>query len=904
MENSWQENVKKAFEGFNNELSELNKVSIENINRKNVLRILKDFFLAKDKENISSTKIDVFENKFKEFVVDIIEKIFEEKNLRISLFLQKNKYFSYGFYLFIDNHHKDLKDFKFSNQNLIFLSLINYFSENTWDFYENERAIKLLLKYYPLTQLSKKDKEKFINTIYTHISYAGEPSDLGFAYNGISLISKYIKNLPTEDIKRILSRYEIFKLINNKVYRKQVFTIIKYSKIQNKEEYKFLCIDSLIIQNIINKVLFEKYKDSDSIKYYITDEKILDKEITIFENYKENSFSYWKIEEERIEKIFIKDDEILVKVLLNESKICLYNKHRVLKLDFNQNDWLMNDYFSVERENKLVHFISESDISITAPKNKLSFSLLYLKNYKGVQEQTINFDHSYYYDKNSKEVNGINNNGLIKNFYSKKINSLTCIVGKNGMGKTSTIDFLNNVFFKMINLINEGQINCENGIIQMKDKRDNLLNNPDCGFLVIVKLNDKNYFLSNDKNLKIPDSLNIHPWEIGLYKSNNELSKVIYFSNMLSTNQEELIKEVKKSDNFKKSERIQSLVNFRKVDYSETSSFLKKRHAIFLKEKDSDAVLYDKELCYQLVFLKHLFESNKFEKYKLKNCENLQIINVDNELDKTKLTLNKLNEIFNDPEVLKDYLQYNMKIIYFSSGEYARFSFFSKFFWFLIGAKKYKPYFDQTIDLNFIDSIEYLEDKETSLIFIDEGELYYHPEWQRNYIFDLIKMIDETDIDIKLQIVLTTNSPFMISDILNQDISYLPKIRPSNDKTFGQNIHTLLKENFFMDNTIGEFSKNLINKILSWISPENVFSKMNSLEDLSQYEIEVSDEVEVYIKIKKLIEEIGEPVYREMLLRALNASKWGSKAQRISELNDKKREIEIELEQIKNGDLN
>ena len=108
------------------------------------------------------------------------------------------------------------------------------------------------------------------------------------------------------------------------------------------------------------------------------------------------------------------------------------------------------------------------------------------------------------------------------------------------------------------------------------------------------------------------------------------------------------------------------------------------------------------------------------------------------------------------------------KLDYFSSGQYAKFSFLAKFYWFIEGYTKYSQYFESLLGKNVFSSDEALLKGETALIFIDEGEIYYHPEWQRSYIKILVEMIHNTSINSKLQVVITTNSPFIISDILTR----------------------------------------------------------------------------------------------------------------------------------------
>ncbi|WP_300687160.1 hypothetical protein [Chryseobacterium sp.] len=86
-------------------------------------------------------------------------------------------------------------------------------------------------------------------------------------------------------------------------------------------------------------------------------------------------------------------------------------------------------------------------------------------------------------------------------------------------------------------------------------------------------------------------------------------------------------------------------------------------------------------------------------------------------------------------------------------------------------------------------------------IILDEIELYYHPDWQRNYVKDLlssIRKIPHNSIkNIKgINITFLTHSPFILSDIANTNVLKLKNgfPQPFNDseETFGANINDIL----------------------------------------------------------------------------------------------------------------
>ena len=131
--------------------------------------------------------------------------------------------------------------------------------------------------------------------------------------------------------------------------------------------------------------------------------------------------------------------------------------------------------------------------------------------------------------------------------------------------------------------------------------------------------------------------------------------------------------------------------------------------------------------------------------------------------------------------------------------------------------------------LNNIDSVQsYLKRYKNVNIVLDEIELYFHPELQRNYLNHLHHTIAKTNSNniLGLNIIFVTHSPFILSDIPDTKILFLEKDSndiqsktiPSNKKikTFGANIHELLINGFFMDNSIGEYALKEIKNIVKF----------------------------------------------------------------------------------------
>ena len=193
------------------------------------------------------------------------------------------------------------------------------------------------------------------------------------------------------------------------------------------------------------------------------------------------------------------------------------------------------------------------------------------------------------------------------------------------------------------------------------------------------------------------------------------------------------------------------------------------------------------------------------------------------------------------------------------------------------------------------------------MIFIDEGEVYYHPEWQRCYIDTLLKMINEKLNQERVQIVITTNSPFILSDVLREDVVYLSGEEETaaemreKEITFGQNIHRLLRRNFFMEATIGEYAKTMIQEMIGVLQGGRK-RKAARMEDirtfLHQYYSELEDGEECEA-IQGLIDQIGEPVYRDNLEKLVSIYKAEDKEWQINEMQKEIRQLEERIQRLK-----
>lgn len=104
-------------------------------------------------------------------------------------------------------------------------------------------------------------------------------------------------------------------------------------------------------------------------------------------------------------------------------------------------------------------------------------------------------------------------------------------------------------------------------------------------------------------------------------------------------------------------------------------------------------------------------------------------------------------------------------------------------------------------------------------IILEEIELYFHPQFQKNlikYILNGIKQMSFVHIE-GIQLMMVTHSPFVLSDIPTSNNLALENGMQSDTKlqTFGANIYDMLNTSFFLHNsTIGDFAQWLIGRII------------------------------------------------------------------------------------------
>ncbi|MCH7535568.1 MAG: AAA family ATPase [Bacteroidetes bacterium] len=137
-------------------------------------------------------------------------------------------------------------------------------------------------------------------------------------------------------------------------------------------------------------------------------------------------------------------------------------------------------------------------------------------------------------------------------------------------------------------------------------------------------------------------------------------------------------------------------------------------------------------------------------------------------------------------------------------------------------------------------------------ILFDEVELYFHPEFQRRLVSELVTMLQGMEIDNidGVNILCSTHSPIILSDIPNENVLKLidgiPQPYNPSEQTFGANVHDLLANDFFLKNGfMGKFAKGQINEVIDTLK---IVSLINEEEHKGGKQLNEEEKLNLVIK--------------------------------------------------------
>lgn len=139
------------------------------------------------------------------------------------------------------------------------------------------------------------------------------------------------------------------------------------------------------------------------------------------------------------------------------------------------------------------------------------------------------------------------------------------------------------------------------------------------------------------------------------------------------------------------------------------------------------------------------------------------------------------------------------------------------------------------------------------VLLIDEPDRAIHPELARNFIDILLKNLNECQ-ERTIQVVLTSHSPFIVTDILPENVYAITReesdgksIIKQKQDTFATNIYYLLMDTFMLESTFGKYSYDKIKDVVKKLKDDEIEKQeLNS--------------------IKSFIDRIGEKTVRKKLL--------------------------------------
>lgn len=109
----------------------------------------------------------------------------------------------------------------------------------------------------------------------------------------------------------------------------------------------------------------------------------------------------------------------------------------------------------------------------------------------------------------------------------------------------------------------------------------------------------------------------------------------------------------------------------------------------------------------------------------------------------------------------------------------------------------------------------------TRVLLLDEPDLSMHPEWSRMFLKNLTGLLsrDWGKEHTAYQMIVSTHSPFMISDVLKENVlcfereqeSRTIQVRPSRYGLLS-NIHDIMADSFFLKLPFGELGNNIFDK--------------------------------------------------------------------------------------------
>ncbi len=346
-----------------------------------------------------------------------------------------------------------------------------------------------------------------------------------------------------------------------------------------------------------------------------------------------------------------------------------------------------------------------------------------------------------------------------------------------------------------------------------------------------------------------------------------------------------IINQMEKSSDWLDKGYIQESYNVKKFDKSTALDVFK----YFIKEskiknngRSSEHIFNAKEVFSLLDKLKNLIEKENDSNKKVgeKKIE-VKVSEISEILKLHKKVITQLfyyypkngNNLIDKSNYTEGFITFRPTDKSLSSGENAFLNFYSRLYHF--------------IDNNLVEERKSLPDKKKYVLLLDEADLGFHPMWKKKFVDTMLKSVphffENLDSKPHLQIIITTHDPFTLSDVPNNNVTFLKKEdnfcsviseKETIMRTFGANISNLLSHSFFVeDGLIGDFSKSKINEVIAWINKHKDIPEEkrdgNFKEELEYYKkiINLIDEKIIRLKLTEMITDLigDDDYYNEMI---------------------------------------
>lgn len=499
---------------------------------------------------------------------------------------------------------------------------------------------------------------------------------------------------------------------------------------------------------------------------------------------------------------------------------------------------------------------------------------LVIKQYdKLFKEQIFNFSDEYKVDFNfeTNELKIDKNPDYIENFYGESIYNISPIVGINGTGKSTLLRLMrelgkksdshlesNSSYFKVFRDNEKFKVDKHNIDIQENENfevygDDEQFQEPNVNTAI-------NYYNLHNQSFwgvtGVPENSNILEMEI------NWSSLANYFRIYSEFYDKEIFSDFKfkilltKSSSYPESstKELNNKKEFIKdVCLRLISFFIEKRQDSLgdLKEKidkalkdiahfkyrndddcESDITFYLEKMRYLDNELASLMNSLKVENQKVSFFEVFQkisdflfllnnyIMSIENE----KILIKFSRDLSQDQEFLDICKKFDSLRSFLNQNSYLGFNILEfDSFCMSAGETNFIRLFS-----NALTSQQFNEDIRDYIFLIDEIEMGMHLEWSRKLINNFVEFLkrERRREDVNLQLIFTTHSPYMLSDIKPGNVIMLEKNQETGysegkvlQNTFAKNIQEIMKENL-IDNIYGDFALAKINSMISRLNGE------------------------------------------------------------------------------------